>query len=81
MSDAPADLKRYWNQPGESLLAALRSSSAGLSAAEAGTRLTQLGPNSLEARKRATWPGLLLGQFNSPIILILLFATGVSAVL
>ncbi len=81
MSDAPVDLNRYWNQPVESLLAALRSSPTGLSAAEAGTRLAHLGPNSLETRKRAAWPGLFLGQFNSPIILILLFATVVSAVL
>jgi len=72
---------QYWSQPLDSLLAALRSTPDGLSAAEARQRLAQFGPNTLKARKKATALGLFLNQFKSPIILILLFATIVSAVL
>jgi Mg2+-importing ATPase len=71
----------YWSQSPDSLLAALRSTFNGLSAADATQRLRQFGPNVLKAREKVTALGLFLNQFRSPIILILLFATGVSAVL
>jgi len=69
----------YWYEPVDGLLAAVHSTSDGLSAAEAGQRLAQVGPNVLEVRKKATALGLFLNQFKSPILLILLGATGVSA--
>ena len=75
-----ADVNQYWSQPSESLLEALQSTADGLSTADARQRLGQVGPNVLEAREKATALGLFLNQFKSPIILILLFATGVSAV-
>ena len=53
----------------------------GLSAEEAGRRLSQFGPNVLDAKKKATALGVFLNQFKSPIILILVFATVLSAVL
>ena len=74
-------LSQYWSQSPDSLLAALRSTSNGLSAADATQRLKQFGPNVLKAREEVTELGLFLNQFKNPIILILLFATGVSAVL
>jgi Mg2+-importing ATPase len=80
MPDNSAGVSEYWSQPVESLLAALETSSAGLSAAEASSRLSQYGPNVLEARETASALRLFLKQFRSPIVLILLFATGVSAV-
>ena len=70
----------YWSQPLDNLLEALHSTSAGLTTADARQRLDQHGPNVLGVRKKATPLGLFLNQFKSPIILILLFATGVSAV-
>ena len=70
----------YWSQPTDSLLASLHSTPGGLSTDEARQRLEQFGPNALRAREKATALGLFLNQFKSPIILILLFATGVSAV-
>jgi magnesium-transporting ATPase (P-type) len=79
--DAAAALEAYWSQPVEAVTAAVRSSADGLSGDDARQRLTQYGPNALKARERATALGLFLNQFKSPIILILLFATGVSAVL
>jgi Mg2+-importing ATPase len=79
MADQPP--KAYWGQPVEALLAALQSTADGLTATDAAQRLERFGPNALAAKERATALGLFLNQFKSPIILILLFATGVSAVL
>ena len=81
MTDSSAKLSQYWSQSLDSLLAALQSTPDGLSTANARQRLGEFGPNVLEAREKATALGLFLNQFKSPIILILLFATGVSAVL
>jgi Mg2+-importing ATPase len=78
--DSTTGASQYWSQPLDSLLTALRSTTGGLSMAEAEQRLGEFGPNALEAREKATALGLFLNQFKSPIILILLFATGVSAV-
>ncbi len=65
----------------EQLLAALQSEPDGLTSDEAGARLARYGPNSLDVGHRLHWPALLFNQFKSPIVLILLFATLVSAVL
>jgi Mg2+-importing ATPase len=73
-------LDRYWSQSLEDVTEALGSAPGGLATAEAQERLRQFDPNALEARERATPLKLFLGQFKSPIVLILLFATGVSAV-
>jgi Mg2+-importing ATPase len=70
----------YWSRSADDLIAALHSTLDGLTAAEATRRLQQFGPNVLKARKTATPLKLFLGQFKSPIVLILLIATGVSAV-
>ncbi len=69
----------YWSQPADQVLAALHSTPQGLSSSEAQKRLQAVGPNTLKARKRATAWGLFLNQFKSPLVLILLFATVVSA--
>jgi Mg2+-importing ATPase len=79
MTQQVAGLDQYWSQPLDDLLEAIPSSPNGLSAADARIRLEQVGPNLLETKEKATALGLLLNQFKSPIILILLFATGVSA--
>ncbi len=71
---------KYWSRPTDSLLAELESSSSGLSAADARSRLIEYGPNVLKAGERLSAPRLLLNQFRSPIVLILLFATIVSSV-
>jgi Ca2+-transporting ATPase len=65
----------------EAVLAALRSSPAGLSAAEAATRLASHGPNELqETISRPAWK-MLLAQFVEPMILILVAAAVLSLVL
>jgi Mg2+-importing ATPase len=81
VSNAIDRLDQYWSQPPDTLMAALHSTPDGLDSDDAGRRLEQFGPNVLEARERATALGLFFSQFKSSIILILLFATGVSAVL
>jgi Mg2+-importing ATPase len=81
MTDHNIRLDRYWGQAPDSLYEALGSTHDGLSNTEARQRLEQFGPNLLEAKEKTTALGLFLNQFKSPIILILLFATGLSAVL
>jgi Mg2+-importing ATPase len=70
----------YWSQPIADLLGALQSSAGGLASADAGQRLEVYGPNMLEVKEKTSALRLFLNQFKSPIVLILLFATVVSAV-
>ena len=46
----------------------------GLSSTEAAARLERLGPNKLVEEKKAGWLLMLLGQFKSPIVLLLVVA-------
>jgi Mg2+-importing ATPase len=69
----------YWSRPAQQLLGELGTTPQGLGDDEARVRLKTFGPNVLKVRERATALGLFLKQFKSPLILILLFATGVSA--
>ena len=68
----------FWAVPAEDLLAQLGSTSAGLTGSEAAARLAGAGANRLRPRKRTDELTLLLAQFKSPLILILLFAAGLS---
>jgi len=54
------------------------SSKAGLSSTEAAERLNKYGPNQLAAGKKTSPIKILLGQFKSPLIIILLAAAIVS---
>lgn len=80
MDNQPVIPDQYWSQSAEDVSASLQTSSAGLTPEEADARLKAFGPNLLRARKKATPLKLFLSQFNSPIVLILLFATVVSAI-
>jgi len=64
----------YWSRPAEDLLRELASSSQGLSAAEAASRLRRDGPNLVREESGVSAVGLLLRQFQSPLVLILVFA-------
>ncbi|MFH1573646.1 MAG: magnesium-translocating P-type ATPase [Acidobacteriota bacterium] len=68
----------FWSKAAVDLLRELESGPGGLAAPEAARRLERFGPNRLAAKRRTDDLGLLLGQFKSPIILILLFAAGLS---
>jgi Mg2+-importing ATPase len=71
-------LSTFWHTPAGTLLQQLRTTSRGLSDAEAQARLAQTVNNGLSKRHHSPAWRLLLSQFESPIILILLFATGLS---
>ena len=69
----------YWSRPAGQVQADLAAGPGGLTAAEARSRLAEAGPNALKLRERATAAGLFFRQFSSPLVLILLFGTLVSA--
>jgi Mg2+-importing ATPase len=74
-------LESYWSRPAAEISRALASGPEGLTQDEATRRLGQYGPNTLEVRRRGSGLGLFLGQFKSPIVLILIFASIMSAFL
>ncbi|KPK70169.1 magnesium-translocating P-type ATPase [candidate division TA06 bacterium SM23_40] len=69
----------YWAEPAANLLSALGSAPEGLSSAEGSLRLAQFGSNRLETRTEGGPFRTFLAKFKDPIVLILLFATLVSA--
>lgn len=76
---AQAVFADYWSMSQEQLLAALHSSEHGLQAADAQGRIKQYGPNAIKVRQQGTALNLLLNQFKSPLVLILIFAAAISA--
>ncbi len=71
----------FWNNNVESCMNLLHSNLNGLTNAEADERIKTYGPNRFKPQKRSDAIFILLSQFKSPIILILLFATGLSVFL
>ena len=71
----------FWAFPPEETLRALRTSLQGLTSTQAHRRRTRFRTHHLASRKHPdAWP-LLVAQFKSPIILLLIIAAGLSAVL
>ena len=68
----------FWSVPASDTLQRLQTTSKGLTEDEAGKRLKQYGSNLLTAKKRSDSLTLLLAQFKSPVVLILIFAGGLS---
>ena len=71
-------LSAFWCVSATEILQHLETAKEGLSSEEATQRLTRYGSNLLKPQKRSDVFTLLLAQFKSPLILILLFATGLS---
>jgi Mg2+-importing ATPase len=71
----------FWSQPVDEAAAALTATPAGLTSTEAASRLARFGPNAIVAQKRTGTFRLLLRQFTSPIVLILIAASVLSAFL
>jgi P-type Mg2+ transporter len=71
----------FWAKDPDELYKELQSSPQGLSQSEAEQRLQKYGPNALKAKQELTPLKLFLNQFKSPIVLILIFATILSAFL
>lgn len=64
----------FWSQTLDNLEVSLGSTPRGLSGKEAQDRLARYGPNVLASKGRSNTLSLLIGQFNSPIVILLLFA-------
>ena len=70
----------YWSISAEKLMQNLQSDISGLSSEEAEKRLKEYGENTIKKQKKVTKIMLFLSQLKNPIMLILIFATIVSAV-
>ena len=71
----------YFAQPIDRLFERLGTSEGGLSSSEAAARLREFGPNEIEEAGGPRWWRILLGQFKSPVIYILIGAVVVSALI
>ncbi|OHD70814.1 MAG: magnesium-translocating P-type ATPase [Spirochaetes bacterium RBG_16_49_21] len=72
------DNQSFWSLSATEMLTRLEATASGLTTDEAQKRLMRYGANRLKPPKRSDALTLLIAQFKSPIILILLFATGLS---
>ncbi len=77
----PAPDKAYWSQDAAALMTALGTGPGGLTAASAATKLAQYGANSVGEEQQTNGLHLLLRQFESPLVLILIFAAVISLAL
>jgi len=68
----------FWSVPAAEALRRLQTASQGLSAAEAVSRMKRYAARRLAPKKRTDAMTLLLSQFSSPIVLLLLGATVIS---
>jgi P-type Mg2+ transporter len=68
----------FWSLPADRVLQELHSSVEGLSDRDANQRLIKYGANSLKQQRKSSAFRLLLNQFKSPIVLILMFAAALS---
>ncbi len=70
---------KTYTQSTEQVLAALETTTAGLSTEEAQKRLSQYGPNKLKEAEKATWLQRFMQQLKDPMLIILMVAAVVSA--
>ncbi len=80
MSATDGDLP-YWSKDAAALATSLQSGPGGLSAARAAAVLAKVGLNTVEDVSRLSMFRLLLRQFESPLVLILIFAAVISLIL
>jgi P-type Mg2+ transporter len=69
---------QFWSIPSLELLQQLQTTPQGLRSDEIQERLLRFGSNRLKPKKKSNALTLLIAQFKSPIILILIFAAGLS---
>ncbi len=70
----------YWSRHVSGVMEGLGSGPGGLSTAEAAARLGQYGANAVREQAELTAMRLLLRQFESPLVLILVFGAAVSMI-
>ena len=66
----------FWSLSSKQVLQQTHSAATGLSRQDAKQRLSEYGANSLKQKHKSSALMLLLNQFKSPIILILIFCGG-----
>ncbi|MHB8092195.1 MAG: magnesium-translocating P-type ATPase [Syntrophales bacterium] len=71
----------FWSKPVNEVIGSVNSSVNGLSEKDAREVLLRVGPNCIQSKEEITPLGLFFNQFKSPIVLILIFATIISAFL
>ena len=71
--------QEVWKADVKDLYAEFNSSKDGLSSAEVQSRLQKYGRNAIPDKDRREWFDILIAQFNSPLLLILIFASIVAA--
>ena len=71
----------FWSRPVNEIAQSVNSSVNGFSEKDAQEVLQRVGPNRIQSKEKVTPLMLFLNQFKSPIVLILIFATLVSAFL
>jgi Mg2+-importing ATPase len=76
-----ATIETYWSHTVAEVNQGLHSTVDGLSSEMANARLVDYGSNVLQGKVKVTGLGLFLNQFKSPIVLILISATLISAFL
>jgi Mg2+-importing ATPase len=76
---AEPEPEQVWQKPTDELLRVLGTQRAGLTAAEADSRLTNFGPNDAANVKNTPLFLQFLARFGNPLIIILLIASGISA--
>ena len=74
----PSSVDTFWARHQSELFDVLGTSPSGLREGQAAARLAELGPNVLAKHRRTDLPALIVGQLASPIVLILLAATGLA---
>lgn len=75
MNGVPA---AFWSLQSSELFQRLQTTPQGLTSEEAGQRLLRFGANRLKPKKRSDALSLLLSQFKSPLVILLLCAAGLS---
>jgi Mg2+-importing ATPase len=65
----------FWSVPATKLVQDLKTTPRGLTSDDAKERILSFGPNLLRRKRRSDAISLLVSQFKSPIILILIFAS------
>jgi Mg2+-importing ATPase len=78
-SKSVAMLESFWSLTAEQLLAELHTTPNGIQQPDAENRIKQYGVNALKAQRQTSAFRLLLSQFKSPLVLILIFAAIISA--
>jgi P-type Mg2+ transporter len=79
--DSDIGARHYWSWDDGLLIAALASSRLGLSTQEADARLRAHGKNTVDITQTRSAAQLLLRQFESPLVLILIFGAAIALLL